>query len=472
MKGRARRVLLADLAKIKESKFDPVWLAEELFAAGIVGEEERVAAKDETVSKEHRRDELLDLVMGNGGESVFQTFVNIFSSKRHMHWLAMDLKDEFLRQGGVWMKEEPVRISDDIPEPGAVTQTITPAGDSLVVLDKRLNKDDAVDIVRQLLDVQNKAKTLGRLLKLPRAIIEVTPQLTGDPQAPLFYIIDEFLKQVDPRPTWRLILNALRDPLIGEHSLAQEIEMSLTTDITSPSLPAASLSQSSFPTSVPNSTSPTDVLQSTTAAAAPLPALTADSQSLSVSQSISTVSVSRSKLPGTGSSSPGDSTQWTKRDSRPTHQAVRHRSQEMAKPAQTHFRALSPASTSVVHKSRSRGPSSGSLTKKVHYSTKGTASQKLTAVVAKPQPSGHRSQEKATLGAVGGHSSMAETQHSTKHKNTSGQQSSSVVSRTTHGIKAVSASRTRKVEALQFFLIFTHCSRSHCIRHATVCDLQ
>ncbi|CAI8056911.1 hypothetical protein GBAR_LOCUS31001 [Geodia barretti] len=185
MEGRARRVLLVNLAKIKESKFDPVWLAEELFAAGIVGEEERVAAKDETVSKEHRWDELLDLVMGNGGESVFQTFVNILSSKRHMHWLAMDLK-----------------------EPGAATQTIIPAGDSLDVLDKRLNKDDAVNIVRQLLDVQNKAITLGRLLKLPRAIIEVTPQLTGDPQAPIFYMIDEFLKQVDPRPTWRLILNA------------------------------------------------------------------------------------------------------------------------------------------------------------------------------------------------------------------------------------------------------------------------
>ena len=92
MEDRARRVLRANLAKIKESKCDPVWLAEELFAAGIVGEEERLAAKDETVSKEHRRDELLDLVVGNGGESVFQTFVNILSSKRHMHWLAMDLK--------------------------------------------------------------------------------------------------------------------------------------------------------------------------------------------------------------------------------------------------------------------------------------------------------------------------------------------------------------------------------------------
>ena len=92
MEGRARRVLRANLAKIKESKFDPVWLAEELFAAGIVGEEERVATKDETVSKEHRRDELIDLVMGNGGESMFQTFVNILSSKGHTHRLAMHLK--------------------------------------------------------------------------------------------------------------------------------------------------------------------------------------------------------------------------------------------------------------------------------------------------------------------------------------------------------------------------------------------
>ncbi|CAI8030167.1 hypothetical protein GBAR_LOCUS17108, partial [Geodia barretti] len=315
--------------------------------------------------------------------------------------------------------------------PGAVTQTITPAGDSLVVLDKRLNKDDAVDIVRQLLDVQNKAKTLGRLLKLPRAIIEVTPQLTGDPQAPLFYIIDEFLKQVDPRPTWRLILNALRDPLIGEHSLAQEIEMSLTPDITSPSLPAASLSQSSFPTSVPNSTSPADVLQSTTAAAALLPALSADSQSLSVSQSISTVSVSRSKLPGTGSRSPGDSTQRTRR------------SQEMAKPTRTHFRAPSPASTSVVQKSRSRAPSSGSLRKKDDYSRKVAAPQKFISAAAKPQSSGYPSKEIST-GAAGGHSSVPKTQHSTKHKSTRGKQSSGVVSRTTHGMNSASASRTRE----------------------------
>ena len=121
--------------------------------------------------------------------------------------------------------------------------------------------------------------------------------------------------------------------------------------------------------------------------------------------------------------------------------------------------APSPASTSAVHKSRSRGPSSGSLRKKVDYSTKLTASQKFAAVVAKPQPTTPISTSGMSLthciklqwiigiGAVGGHSSMTGTKHSTKHKNTSGQQSSSVVSRSAHSIKPVysaSASRTKE----------------------------
>ena len=92
MEGVARRVLLGKLTKIKESKFDPVWLAEELFVAGIVGEEERTAAGDETLPRERQQDELLDLVLGNGGEGVFQTFVNIFHSKLHTRWLATALK--------------------------------------------------------------------------------------------------------------------------------------------------------------------------------------------------------------------------------------------------------------------------------------------------------------------------------------------------------------------------------------------
>ena len=37
------------------------------------------------------------------------------------------ITDEFLREGGVWMKEEPVRISDDIPGLYSVTKLQTVA---------------------------------------------------------------------------------------------------------------------------------------------------------------------------------------------------------------------------------------------------------------------------------------------------------------------------------------------------------
>ena len=182
------------------------------------------------------------------------------------------------------------------------------------VLEKRLNKDDATDIVRHLLDVQSKAKTLGRLLKVPKSIIDVTPQSTSDPQAPLFHIIDECLKQVDPIPTWRLILNGLRDPLIGEHSLALEIEVSLTMTSSS-TLPGAHPSS----TSVSLSTSTADVSQSTSNTLSPT--LTTNSKSLSVSHSSSAVVVSGAASPRPGSGKRKDSYHQT---TKPSQQVVKH----------------------------------------------------------------------------------------------------------------------------------------------------
>ena len=192
------------------------------------------------------------------------------------------------------------------------------------VLEKRLNKDDATDIVRHLLDVQSKAKTLGRLLKVPKAIIYVTPQSTSDPQAPLFHIIDECLKQVDPIPTWRLILNALRDPLIGEHSLAQKIEVSLTMTSSS-TLPGAHPSST---TSVPLSTSTAQSTSNTLS-----PTLTTNSKSLSVSHSSSAVVVSRAASPRPSSGKRKDSYHQT---TKPSQQVVKHYFE--GKPTQTRAR--------------------------------------------------------------------------------------------------------------------------------------
>ena len=76
----------------------------------------------------------------------------------------------------------------------------------------------------QILDVQTKSELFGRVLKLPAHTVDRIHKLYRDPEECLFQVMDEFVKQVEPRPTWRAIVNALRNPLIGLTSLAEEIE--------------------------------------------------------------------------------------------------------------------------------------------------------------------------------------------------------------------------------------------------------
>ena len=93
------------------------------------------------------------------------------------------------------------------------------------LLNKTLTHNDVTEVTRELLDISSKSAVFSRLLELPRATTEKT---FADPQDRLFYLLDEFAKQVEPRPTWRVILGALRDPLMREYSLAQSIEDSLS----------------------------------------------------------------------------------------------------------------------------------------------------------------------------------------------------------------------------------------------------
>ena len=90
--------------------------------------------------------------------------------------------------------------------------------------DRILNQDDVPDVVCEILDVRTKSDKFGRVLKLPKASVDSIYQQYSDPQDRLFAVIDEFVKQVEPLPTWRVIVEALMNPLIGQHRLAQEIE--------------------------------------------------------------------------------------------------------------------------------------------------------------------------------------------------------------------------------------------------------
>ena len=72
--------------------------------------------------------------------------------------------------------------------------------------------------------MQAKSEKFGRVLKLPKATVKDICQQHSDPKDRLFAVVDEFVDQVEPPPTWRVILEALRHPLIGLPQLAQEIE--------------------------------------------------------------------------------------------------------------------------------------------------------------------------------------------------------------------------------------------------------
>ena len=74
------------------------------------------------------------------------------------------------------------------------------------------------------MDAKHKAYYLGLKLKVPHSELKSICKVHQDPQEQLTAIINYFLKQIEPRPTWRLIVEALRSPLVGLPRLAEEVE--------------------------------------------------------------------------------------------------------------------------------------------------------------------------------------------------------------------------------------------------------
>ena len=90
-------------------------------------------------------------------------------------------------------------------------------------MDTKLTRRDIIRVAEELFDVRNNSRTLGLVLGLEKSVVDaihVDRRLTGQ----LLQVIAEFLERKKPRPTWRVIVNALRSPLIGEHGLARHIE--------------------------------------------------------------------------------------------------------------------------------------------------------------------------------------------------------------------------------------------------------
>ena len=79
-------------------------------------------------------------------------------------------------------------------------------------------------VLEELLPAQTQFYVLGVKLKLEIHEIEAIHTKYLDPRDRLLHIIIAFLRRAEPRPTWRMIVDALRSPAINFTALAERVE--------------------------------------------------------------------------------------------------------------------------------------------------------------------------------------------------------------------------------------------------------
>ena len=93
-----------------------------------------------------------------------------------------------------------------------------PAGDEI------LTESDAVKILEELLEAQNSAGFLGLMLNIKPVEVEAINAMYHNPKERFYHIILAFLRQAEPPPTWRAIVNALKSSIVNLTALAKRVE--------------------------------------------------------------------------------------------------------------------------------------------------------------------------------------------------------------------------------------------------------
>ena len=105
-------------------------------------------------------------------------------------------------------------------------------------------------IFEELLEAMNQAYMLGLKLNLSFDELDAIRKAYPDPREYLLQVILAFLRQAKPRPTWRVIVDALRSPTVNLTALAERVEAAHVPD------PTATRLSSSGPVSAATATVP------------------------------------------------------------------------------------------------------------------------------------------------------------------------------------------------------------------------
>ena len=91
-------------------------------------------------------------------------------------------------------------------------------------MDETLKPDDAGKILEELLDAQHCAYLLGLAMNVKLRDVEAIQATHQQPKDRLLHIIIAFLRQAEPRPTWKAIVDVLKSPVVGLTALARRVE--------------------------------------------------------------------------------------------------------------------------------------------------------------------------------------------------------------------------------------------------------
>ena len=115
------------------------------------------------------------------------------------------------------------------------------------ILDQ-LSVDDLPTVQRTLYEVKTEWYNLGLELGLRVATLDsIDARYNSDPSQCFRQFLKEWLKGVNPLPTWQAMVNALKSPTVAQPRLAQQIETALQPALTMQPLSRQPLSQSLSP---------------------------------------------------------------------------------------------------------------------------------------------------------------------------------------------------------------------------------
>ena len=124
---------------------------------------------------------------------------------------------------------------------------------SCVCLSDRLSEDDLADVQRKLFTVKNEWYNLGlELGQRVSTLDSIDTKYSGDPSQCFRQVLKEWLKGVNPPPTWQAMVNALKSPTVVQYQVAEQIQTELSPAL---SVQSPSLQPPSFPSLQPPSTS-------------------------------------------------------------------------------------------------------------------------------------------------------------------------------------------------------------------------